>query len=208
MKFKISLLLFCLTVSTIAIGQATDKKKPAVSKKDSLMLAKFAAKGIYPAIKASKLSAVLPVDGITEKPDINVKYKLLISLSLGSSEAEKVKELNRGLAEAGRIINLHLAAGVPKENLDVVIVTHGKALYALLNDEAFKKQFKGDNPNVAIVKELEGIGAKFIACGQAMQFLEIKNEQLMPEVKIAMSAKTALSTYQLKGYALYEIDEE
>ena len=208
MKFKISLMVFCLAISIVVTAQTADKKKPAMSKKDSLMLAKFNAKGIYPAIKASKFSGVLPVEGVTEKPDVNLKYKLLISLASGTNDAEKVKELNRGLAEAGRLINLHLAAGISKSNLEVVIVTHGKALYALLNNDAFKKQFKADNPNAAIVKELEDVGAKFIACGQAMQFLEIKNEELMPEVKIAMSAKTALSTYQLKGYVLYEVDEE
>jgi len=177
-----------------------------MSKKDSLMLAKFAAKGTYPAIKASKFSGVMPVDGITDKPDINLKYKLVIGLASGTNDPDKVKELNRGLAEAGRFINLHLAAGVSKENLEVVIVIHGKALYTLFNDAAFKKEFKTDNPNAAIIKEMEDVGVKFIACGQAMQFLEIKNEQLLPEVKIAMSARTAISTYQLKGYALYEIE--
>lgn len=208
MQFKIYLLLFCLSVSIITIGQTADKKGPVMSKRDSILLSKFNAKGYYPAVKASKFSGVMPVDGITEKADSNMKYKLVISLTAGSSEAEKAKELNRGLAEAGRIINLHLAAGVRKENLDVVIVTHGKALYALLNAKAFKKQFKYDNPNITIIKELEDSGAKFIACGQAMQFLEIKNEELLPEVKIAVAAKVAVSTYQLKGYSLFEIDDE
>ena len=208
MKFKISLLLLGLAMSTIVLAQSGDKKKPAMSKKDSLMLAKFAARGIYPAIKASKFSGVLPVDGITEKPDVNLKYKLVIGLASGTNDAEKIKELNRGLAEAGRFINLHLAAGVPKENLEVVMVIHGKALYTILNNEAFKKQFKTDNPNAGIVKELEDAGVQFIACGQAMQFLEVKKEELRPEVKIALSARTAISTYQLKGYALYEIEED
>lgn len=208
MKFKTTMLLFLLSLSLLITAQSTDTKEPALSKKDSLRLAKLNAKGIYPAIKASKFSGVLPVTGITEKPDTSMKYKLLISLTEGTSDAEKVKALNRGLAEAGRIINLHLAAGIPKENLDVVIVTHGKALYALLNSSAFKKEFKADNPNLAIISELENAGAKFVACGQAMQFLEIKNDELLPEVKIAFAAKVALSTYLLKGYALYEIDEE
>ena len=179
-----------------------------MSKKDSMRLAKLNAHGIYPAVKASKFSGVLPVTGITDKPDINLKYKLVISLTYGTSDPDKVKELSRGLAEAGRIVNLHIAAGVPKENLEVVIVTHGKALYSLLNNEAFKKQFKADNPNAVIIKELEDAGAKFVACGQAMQYLEIKNEELMPEVKIALAAKVALSTYQLKGYTLFDIDDE
>ena len=101
-----------------------------------------------------------------------------------------------------------MVAGIPKENIDLVIVTHGKALYAIMNNEAFKKQFKVDNPNLTIIDELEKGGAKFIACGQAMSFLEIKNGELLPEVKIALAAKVALSTYQQKGYALFEIDQE
>jgi len=208
MKFKLILLLFCLATAFIATAQSADKKDAVISKKDSLRLAKFKAKGTYPLIKGSPFSGVLPVSGITEKPDNNLKYKLVISLTAGTKDPDKIKELNKGLAEIGRIINLHVAAGVPIENLVVVIVTHGPAILALLNDESFKKEFKAANPNLAIIKELESAGAKFIACGQAMQFLEVKNEDLLPTVKIALAAKVALSTYQLKGYAFYEIDEE
>ena len=206
MKIKITVLLLWIC-SLAAAAQTADKKETTMSKKDSLRLAKFKAKGIYPAIKASKFSGVLPVEGITDKADSNLKYKLVISLTT-NAEGDKINDINRGLAEVGRIINLHLAAGVPRENLDVVIVTHSKALFALLNNEAFKKQFKVDNPNIAIISELESTGAKFIACGQAMNFLEIKNTDLLPTVKVALAAKVALSTYQLKGYTLFEVDEE
>jgi len=41
-----------------------------------------------------------------------------------------------------------------------------------------------------------------------MGFLEIKNSDLLPTVKVALAAKVALSTYQLKGYTLFEVDEE
>ena len=41
-----------------------------------------------------------------------------------------------------------------------------------------------------------------------MQFLEIKNDELLPGVKVAIAAKVALSTYQQKGYTQFEIDEE
>ncbi len=208
MNIKVSLLLFSMAISIATSAQSADKKDAPLSKKDSMRLAKLTAHGVYPAVKASKFSGVLPVNGITEKADSTMKYKLVISLTTGTSDADKIKELNRGLAEAGRIVNLHLAAGVQRANLEVVIVTHGKAIYALLNNDAFKKQFKTDNPNNTIIKELEDAGARFVACGQAMQFLEVKNEALLPEVKIALAAKVALSTYQLKGYALFDIDEE
>ena len=208
MKLKTLSLLFFLAISFVANAQSTEKKDAAIAKKDSLRQAKLKAKGMYPIVKSGVNCGVLPVPGITERPDSTIRYKLLISLAIGSSEADKVKELNKGLAEAGRILNLHVAAGIPKSQIDLVIVTHGKALYSLFSNDAFKQEFKMDNPNLAVIHELEEGGAKFIACGQAMQFLEIKNEQLLPEVKIAIAAKVALSTYQLKGYALYELDSE
>jgi len=207
MKLKLFVALLCAASINACIAQTTDKKDDAV-KKENNRLAKYNARGIYPAIKSSKMSGVLPVDGITEKPDTNLTYKLLISLTLGAGGGEKIKEVNKGLVEIGRLINLHIAAGVPKAKLQVVVVTHSKALYALMNNEAFKKEFKDDNPNLTLLNEIESAGTKFIACGQALQFLEIKNEELLPEVKIALSAKTAISTYRLKGYVLYEIDEE
>jgi len=204
MKLKIFPLLICLLVTFMATAQTADKKEAAAAKRE----AKLKAKGVYPVVKSGVNCGVLPVAGVTEKPDSTMRYKLLISLAIGSSEAEKAKDLNKGLAEAGRILNLHVAAGIPKSQIDMVIVTHGKALYAIFNNDAFKQEFKTDNPNMAVIHELEDAGVKFIACGQAMQFLEIKNEQLLPEVKIAVAAKVALSTYQLKGYALYELDSE
>ena len=203
MKLKLIALLFCLAATFGASAQTTDKKDAAAKRE-----AKLKAKGMYPVVKSGVSCGVLPVPGVTEKPDSTIRYKLLISLGIGSSEPDKVKELNKGLAEAGRILNLHVAAGIPKSQIDMVIVTHGKALYALFNSEAFKQEFKIDNPNTAVIHELEDAGAKFIACGQAMQFLEVKNDELLPGVKIAMAAKVALSTYQQKGYSLYDIDEE
>jgi intracellular sulfur oxidation DsrE/DsrF family protein len=208
MKLKIIILCFYLSVSAVVGAQTTDAKAAASAKRDSMLLTKLNAKGTYPEIKASKFCGVMPVSGITEKPEANMKYKLLFNFTAGTSDSIKVKSANRGLAEIGRIINLHIAAGVSKENIEIVIVSHGKALFALLNNEAFKKQFKADNPNLGIIGELQAAGAKFIACGQAMQFLDIGSESLTPTVKIATAAKVELSTYQLKGYAMFDITED
>jgi intracellular sulfur oxidation DsrE/DsrF family protein len=209
MKTRITAFLLCLLFALVATAQSNDSKT-GLSKIDIMRLAKFKAKGTYPLIKASPFSGVLPVDGITEMPDKTMKYKLVFSLITGFNDngKDKAKELNRGLAEIGRTINLHIAAGIPKENLDVVIVAHSKAIYSLLTNEAYKKEFKTENPNIQIVQELMAAGARFIACGQTMQFLEVDKKELNPSVKIALSALVALSTYRLKGYTMYEIDEE
>ncbi len=205
---KTPLLLLCLLIVTITNAQKGEAKPAAMSKKDSILLAKLKAKGIYPLIKASPFCGVMPGEGVTDKPDNTTKYKLLFNFTAGTRDAEKAKNLNRGLAEIGRIINLHIAAGIPKENLDIVIVTHGPAIYTLVKNEAYKKEFKTDNPNITIVKELEDAGSNFVACNQAMQFLDIDKKDMDPAAKIALSAKVALSTYQLKGYVVYDIEDE
>jgi len=205
MRSIIAFLYFFLVIPGLIHAQSADSK---VSKKDSILLSKFNAKGIYPLIKSSKFCAVLPVDNITDKADPAMKYKLLFDFAQGTIDSVKVKEMNRGLAEIGRIINLHIAAGVKPENLEIVIVARGKAIYSLFSNDAFKKKFKADNPNTTIIQELESAGASFVTCGQAMQLMDIDRSSLQDNVKVAIAAKVALSTYQLKGYVTYDISEE
>jgi intracellular sulfur oxidation DsrE/DsrF family protein len=163
---------------------------------------------MYPAIKSSKWSGVAPVQNITEKADPLMKYKLLMELTGFASkgqEATAKNEINGGLTEVGRKVNLHVAAGVPKKNIDLVVVVHAGALFALLNNDKYKRKYGIDNPNIAIIKELQDFGAKFIVCGQAMTFLRLEIEDLVPGIRQALTAQTVLSTYQLKGYTYYNI---
>jgi intracellular sulfur oxidation DsrE/DsrF family protein len=151
---------------------------------------------------------VAPVQNITEMIDPQMKYKLLMELSgfaAKGQEATAKYEINGGLSEVGRKVNLHVAAGVSKKNIDLVVVVHAGALFALLNNEKYKRKYGVDNPNIAIIKELQDFGAKFIVCGQAMTFLRLETEDLVPGIKQALTAQTVLSTYQLKGYTYYNI---
>jgi len=63
-----------------------------------------------------------------------------------------------------------------------------------------------DNPNLKPIGDLDKLGTRFIACGQAMAFLNIKKEDLLPLVKVSLTAQTALSNYQLKGYVKYYVN--
>ncbi|MBK7433105.1 MAG: DsrE family protein [Chitinophagaceae bacterium] len=163
---------------------------------------------VYPAIKSSIWGGVAPVQGINEFPDTKMPYKLLMELTGFASkgmEKEAPKEINGGLSEVARKINLHVAAGIPKKNIDVVVAVHAGAIFAFLKNEEYKRKFKTDNPNIAIIKELQNFGVKFIVCGQAMTFLKTEDENLVPGIKLALTAQTVLSTYQLKGYVYYDI---
>jgi intracellular sulfur oxidation DsrE/DsrF family protein len=159
----------------------------------------------YPKIKEAKFGGVLPVTNATEIPDPNQQYKLLFELIKGNNDSA-MNEINNSLAEVARVINLHLASGIPAKNIVPVIVVHGPALEAFTTDASYKEKFKSDNPNDKLLDELRATGAKFIACGQAMQFFEVPKEKLQPDVKVSITAQTVLSNYQLKGYVLYKVE--
>lgn len=173
-------------------------------KKDSADNA-FLEKATYPLIKSSKWSGVIPVAHINEKPDTKQHYKLLMEVVSSIDDSVKAKEIINGFSEVGRLINLHIASGIDKKNLEVVIVVHGGALNALLTNENYKEKYKTDNPNLPLIQELKNAGAKLIVCGQAMFFFNVKQEEMIPDLKVSLTAQTVLSNYQQKGYVLYTL---
>jgi len=134
-----------------------------------------------------------------------MQYKLLMEDVVPIKDSAAAKEINDGLAEIGRIINLHIASGIPKNKLQVIALVHGGALYSLYNNAVYKKKYGIDNPNIKLIDELMKNGVKFIACGQAMNFFEVKKEEMVPNIGVTLTAQTVLSNYQLKGYVLYPI---
>ena len=201
-------ILFAQAERRDSLGQTNKNDSIEKARADSLKFEKLFSTALYPLIKNSKWSGVIPVANIEENPDPSMKYNLVMEVTGWSKDSASHKEINWALAEVGRIINLHIAGGVPKENVKTVLVIHARALNAVLNNEAYRKKFKTDNPNLALLKQFDSLGIKLVVCGQAMAFLGFKREELIPEVRTAISAKVALSTYQLKGYVLYEMKDE
>lgn len=162
----------------------------------------------FPAIKGNKWGGVVPVQGIDEMADPNMQYKLLMELTgfaYKGQDSSAKKEINAGLGTVARQLNLHEAAGIPRKNIDAVVVVHGGAIDAFLTNEKYKKRYGIDNPNIPLIKELQDYGVKIIACGQLMTFAKVEREDLVPGIKQALSAQTVLSTYQLKNYVHYDL---
>lgn len=156
----------------------------------------------YPVLNGGENSGVITVKDPTEIPDPNIEYKLLFELT--SNPDSTGKDIHGGIAEVARVINLHVASGIPLKKIIPVLVVHAGALFAFTTNAAYKEKFKLDNPNLKIIDDLKNIGAKFIGCGQAMAFLDIKKEALLPVMKVSVTAQTVVSHYQLKGYVLYK----
>jgi intracellular sulfur oxidation DsrE/DsrF family protein len=167
---------------------------------------KLRASAVYPVFNAGEFSGVVPVKDPTEIPDPTITYKLLFELTDNNADSV-IKEANYGLVEVSRIINLHAASGIPVGKILPVIVVHAGALNAFCTNDRYKEKYKTDNPNLKLISELKNFGARFIACGQAMAFKKFTREDMLPEVKISLTAQTVLSGYQLKGYVLYSLSE-
>ncbi|MGA0075105.1 MAG: DsrE family protein, partial [Flavobacteriaceae bacterium] len=105
------------------------------------------------------------------------------------------------LINLARLINLHAMGGVSEQNIHVVAVLHKDALWAVLNDEAYREKFGVDNPHIPLFQELKRHGVKLFVCSQSLFKREVPYQVVTPEVEVATSMLTTMTTYQLKGYA-------
>jgi intracellular sulfur oxidation DsrE/DsrF family protein len=165
------------------------------------------AKLIYPLIKGSTNTGVMPVENPTLPFEHKGVSKLVFDLHQDNKEAEK-GTINEGIEEIVRILNLHVAAGVPKDKIDAVVVFHGPAAASFLNDELYNKRFKVNNPNLALIQALKDKKVRFVVCGQTLGFRGY-DISVFPEGTLkAYSARTAVSAFQQNGYAFFDISGE
>jgi len=166
----------------------------------------------YPVIKNLD-SPVAVVEGIDELPDPKLEYKIVIDFTTFPTVGENKSKMDSsstswGIADIGRIYNLHVAAGVPKEKIHFVVAVHSFASRMFFNNDAYRNKYKIDNPNLEAIEELAKAGVKFLVCGQSLTWMGDKKEMLMPQAKVSLTAQTTLSSYQLKGYALKTIKDD
>ena len=134
-----------------------------------------------------------------EKPDPKIDYKILVDISSDNQKPETVHEFFEKVAG---IVNLHALGGVPANKLHVVVVIHGPAAQFIVNNAVYQKKFGIDNPNLPLFTALKEAGVKLFVCGQTLIKKNIDPATIAPELKVALSAVTTLTTYQLKGYAI------
>ena len=135
-----------------------------------------------------------------EKPDPALQYNIVIDVATGS---ENPGQVNDALNNVARLINLHAVGGVPKENIHVVLAIHAGAAFTTLNDKQYQKKYDVPNPNLKLIKALHDSGlVKLFVCGQSLIARGIDPSTISPDIKIATSMLTTVTTYQLKGYAM------
>lgn len=156
----------------------------------------FSQERVFPMV--ARYGGIFPVQDAAQIPETDMEYKIVVEVATGS---EKPEELNFALNNLARLMNLHAQAGVPANRIKVVAAVHGEAAYAVMNNEAYRKKYNIDNPNLELLKELKRSGAELYICGQSLFARKIDRSTLATEMKVALSMLTTVSTYQLKGYA-------
>ncbi len=130
-------------------------------------------------------------------PDGHV-FKAVFVINAGGGDTVKV---NEQLVTVARFYNVHVRHGYPEARVKAAAVFHGSGWPALLTDAAFAARYGGKpNPSRALVQELLQHGAQLVLRGQTAGARSIRRDELIPGVKVAISAMTALQVLQADGY--------
>lgn len=147
-----------------------------------------------PVIKGFGKTAPVPSHTVSENDVFKVAFDVASAANTG--------EVNRKFDSLARFINMHVAAGVKKENLQLALVVHGKAPFDLLNNTAYQKKFETTNANVPLLNALLQNNVRVILCGQSAAAHEIDSSELVEGVEVQLSAMTAHALLQQDGYTV------
>lgn len=145
---------------------------------------------------------VFQVENLDVKVDIKKEFKVVFDVT---SSSENMGDLNLSIETAARFLNMHAQAGVPKDQLKVALVVHSKAAKDLLNNATYQSRFQVANPNLDLVRALIDAKVQVILCGQSAASRGFDRTELIPGVKISLSAMTALIQLNGEGYTILKL---
>lgn len=154
----------------------------------------FAQNGANPIIK--NFGTIYEIENAVN-PDPNIEYKIVVDLKTLQRDKESI---NPGLNNVARMLNLHGLGGVKAENLNVAVAIHGGATDVILNNEAYRKKYELDNPNLKLIDELKEAGVELYVCGQSLLARNYEHDEVNTQIKIGLSMLTVVTTYMHKGY--------
>ncbi|MEP2650994.1 MAG: DsrE family protein [Paraglaciecola sp.] len=135
------------------------------------------------------------------KQDMKIAKDTELKVVFDIAKPGKDGGLNRGFDSVARFYNMHAANGIPKKNIDLVVVVHGGATNEMRNTESHQAKYGKENPNEELIATLLANNVQFVQCGQSAAFHQVDNEDLIEGVDMALSAMTAHALLAAKGYS-------
>ena len=142
---------------------------------------------------------VWQIDQVQYKTDSEHQFKAVFDV-MSSPDSHEV--VNPAIETVARYLNMHAQSGVPVENLNAALIIHNKASKDVMSQEAYHSRYGAANPNQELIEKLMEAGVEVIFCGQSSVSRGIPRENVIPNVKISLSAMTALIQLQDQGYQL------
>lgn len=155
---------------------------------------------IYPVIKG--FGKVHPRTDVAVQPDPNADYKVIVDVVHGDNDPSKVFH---SLERLARTVNLLGFAKVPADHVHIVAVLDGKAGFAAASNTEYRKHFKVDNPNLAILHALKQAGVELLVCSQALAEMGVKDSDIGPDITISLSALSDFVVYGQRGYSYMQL---
>lgn len=135
--------------------------------------------------------------------DMPLTKKMKLKVSFDVAAAGEPGAINKKLDSLARFLNMHVEAGVLLKNIDVALVVHGGASKDLARDEYYAAQYNGaSNANAPLIQALVDNGVEIYICGQSAVYYDIDKTDLLPGVKMALSAMTVHALLQQDNYTL------
>lgn len=125
--------------------------------------------------------------------------RAVFDVAVGS---EDPAEVNRRIETVARFLNMHAAAGYPRERLQAVLVLHGTAARDALDNTGFRRRYGTGNPNLLLLEQLAEAGVGVFLCGQSAASRGLDADEIAAPVEVALSAMTVLLAKQAEGYGL------
>jgi intracellular sulfur oxidation DsrE/DsrF family protein len=124
-------------------------------------------------------------------------HKIAFDIGTGSPG-----ERSKNLDAVARLINMLAASGVPMSRIHPAVVVHNAAMWDVVGDTRYGKQFGAANPNTELVKQLVAKGVPIYVCGQTAAWSDVSKSDLIPGVKMALSAMNAHAILHSQGYSV------
>lgn len=122
----------------------------------------------------------------------------IFKVAFDVAEAAEAGTVNRRIESAARLINMHAEAGVAPEDTQIAIVVHGGAAMDLVTDH----RYGAKNATAGLISALTDAGVSIELCGQTAAYYDIEASDLLPGVRMSVSAMTAHALLQQDGYTL------
>jgi intracellular sulfur oxidation DsrE/DsrF family protein len=188
------------TASTASTAAGTAEPNPAQPPNAPSAQPSMPGLWVYPLVRG--------YGGVRPRPDLpaslssGTEYRILVDVVHGDSNHAQVTS---SLVRLARLVNLMAYAGVPRDHVHIAAVIEDMAGYAVLTNEAYRKQFNVDNPNLTLLHELKSSGVELMVCAQALAENSWPDTDVSPDVTVTLSALTDFVVYGQRGYSYLQL---